>query len=142
MSLQRGPCCVLMQCMPPIASAVMSHFTNTQVTELQSLADRCARDRTTAEREVERIMAAAAGEHATMNEEVERVCERMAAAEAERDEVAGSLRWLQAELSSVRQELARSQQAATDTANDLRKVSASSPTIPLRSVCGDAHCKE
>lgn len=102
-----------------------------QCTELQALADRCARDRQTAEREVERVMAAASKEHEALNAQVQEVVDRMKQVESERDSVVVSLREAQAEAAEAERRWAAKQRASQEEGDAARRVRAL--TVALQS---------
>lgn len=84
--------------------------------ELQAVADQAARDRRTAEREVDRIVEAAAEEQGKLHELVEGLSARLREAESARDENASALAAASSEADAAAQEWARERERLSNSA--------------------------
>ena len=93
-----------------------------QCTELQALADRCERDRQTAEREAERVMESASQHHDALNAHVQKMVDRMKQVESERDSVVVALREAQAEAAEAERRWSVKQRASQEESDAARQV--------------------
>ena len=119
-----------------------------QCTELQALADRCARDRQTAEREVERLMESASKEHGSLNDQVEAIVDRMKEVESERDSAVLALREARADAAESERRWAAKLEADREDQDTARRVRAAVVScrlaccVQLSQPCGDVQVQE